>query len=126
MSYKVYTCEYLGAPVNHAFFFVQTEDEGGMLYHVVGTILMGMKYESKKGKEPSQSGTHVEGTQTFIGHLRHSDVARFEAVSEAIPPPGKQVNLRGAPLDPSIPLRRCGEWVNEVKAKCLDEGIIIP
>jgi hypothetical protein len=34
------------------------------------------------------------------------------------------VALNGRRLDPSKPLRRCGEWVQEVVAKALAEGVV--
>jgi hypothetical protein len=53
MPYNVYTVKYLGEP-NHVAIYVEKEpvsesnkEGSGTLYHVTGSILMGMKYENK-------------------------------------------------------------------------------
>lgn len=77
-------------------------------------------------QRPDQSGSFVPGTQTLIGSIKASDVPRFEAICQGVPPPGAQLKLNGARKDPSKPIRRCGEWVQEVKEAVLAEGIITP
>ncbi|KAM0544116.1 hypothetical protein ACHAPJ_011998 [Fusarium lateritium] len=124
MSYNVYTVEYIGSP-NHVAIFIENGREGsGTIYHVIGNILLGMEFNIKPAKRPNLSESFVPGTQRQIGRIQQADVARFEAVCQNNPPPGAQLRLNGRPKDPSKPIRRCGEWVNEVVDRALYEGII--
>jgi hypothetical protein len=52
-------------------------------------------------------------------------MARFKEACRAMPPPGKQLSLNGRPIDPTQPLRRCGEWVQEVLQKVISEGLVV-
>lgn len=123
MSYKVYTVEYLGSP-NHIALFVETGSKGdGTLFHVVGTILQGMRFETKNNT-PDQSATFVKGSKRYVGLVKKEDMAQFEAVCRSIAPPGAQMTLGGKKKDPSKPLRRCGEWVSEAKSKLVSDGIV--
>jgi hypothetical protein len=123
MSFSVYTVEYLGKP-NHIAIFVENGSNGsGTLYHVVGTILQGMTFE-KKNNTPDQSATYVKGSKTLIGHVKSDQMGQFEIVCRSIPVPGAQMTLGGKLKDPSKPLRRCGDWVNEVTNKLIAEGLV--
>ncbi|WPH03071.1 Hypothetical protein R9X50_00594500 [Acrodontium crateriforme] len=124
MSYNVYTAEYLGSP-NHVGIFVETESNGnGLNFHVTGSILAGMIYECKAAKRPDDSATFVPGTKIRIGSLEKSKLSDFESVCRSVPAPGAQVRLNGMPKDPSKPIRRCGDWVGDVKEKIIADGIL--
>jgi len=124
--HKVYTTEYIGVP-NHVSIYVDTrENNGGRVYHVVGTILSGMAYETKPAKRPDESATFVPGSMTYMGQISHSDLERLDQACRAIEPPGKQMRLNGSKIDPSKALRRCGDWVEEVKEKILKEALVVP
>ena len=113
--YMVYRVEYQGSP-NHVSIFVETHETGpesGHLYHVEGNILMGMTYRAKPAHSPEDSATYVPGSKVLIGRVAVINYPRVNTVCEAIPAPGKQMNLRGKRLNPNLPLRRCGEWVDE-------------
>jgi hypothetical protein len=125
MSYNVYTAEYIGSP-NHVRLYVETDSSKkmGLVFHVIGNILMGMTYEKKIDERPDTSVTYVDNSMVRIGSVEATDLARFELACEAVPVPGKQLTLIGTRLDPSKPVRRCGEWVQDAKEKLLAEGIV--
>ena len=125
-TYKVFTAEYLGSP-NHVGIYVNTDGlKGGQIYHVVGTVLNGMTYETKHSKDPEESATFVPDSMVYVGQISHSDLDRLDQACRAIEPPGKQLRLNGSRIDPSKALRRCGEWVEEVKEKILKEALVVP
>lgn len=132
MQYNVFTVEFLGQPnkANHVAIYVETKPRGndyegsGIKYHVVGTILLGMKYTREISENYMLSPEYVTGADRLIGSISETDVPLLERICELIPPPAAQVALNGRRLDPSKPLRRCGEWVQEVVAKALAEGVV--
>jgi hypothetical protein len=132
MQYNVFRVEFLGQPnkPNHVAIYVETkpksnEHEGsGLKYHVVGTILLGMKYARETSENYMLSPEYVAGADRLIGHIVETDIPLLEQICESIPPPAAQVALNGRRLDPSKPLRRCGEWVQEIVAKALAEGVV--
>ena len=124
MPYNVYRVEYLGSP-NHVAIFVDTgENDGGKIFNVIGNILIGMTYQAKLSNRPILSDTFVAGSEQLVGQVEMSNMARFEAISEAIDPPGAQLELSGRRKDPSKPLERCGEWVEKVVQALRAEGIL--
>lgn len=42
-----------------------------------------------------------------------------------MPPPEAQLKLNGPPKDPSKPLRKCGEWVEEALARLVEESSVV-
>lgn len=124
MSYNVYTAQYQGKP-NHVAIFVETDPgKSGALFHVVGNILRGMEYETRKSNLPDISATFVRNSKVHIGVVHRDDLHRLEAVCETVPVPGAQLKLNGDRLDRTKPVRRCGEWVKEAKEKLVAEGIV--
>ena len=123
--YKVYITEHFGVR-NHIRLFVEMNpaEGSGRIFHVVGTILQGMEYETRPTGRPNDSPTLIPDSATLIGTVDATLMDQFEAVCQEIPPPAAQVHLNGKPKDPSQPLRRCGDWVQEVKAKLLADGIL--
>ena len=132
MQCKVFTVEFLGQPnkANHVAIYVETKPKSdiregsGIKYHVVGTILLGMKYTCETSGDYMLSPEYVEGADRLIGRISESDIPLLEEICESIAPPAAQVALNGRRLDPSKPLRRCGEWVQEVVAKALAERVV--
>ena len=128
MTYNVYRVEHLGTQTNHVQIFIETapDDGSGIIYHVTGTILTGMTLEIKPaGRPESSTETFVPNSKTLVGRLEPSNVHLFEAVCRAVPPPGAQLKLNGQPRDPLVPVRRCGEWVEEVLVKVTSGGIML-
>jgi hypothetical protein len=124
MSYNVYTVEYVGSP-NHVALFIEMQGDGsGQIFHVVGNILQGMTYETKPGKNPQESLSFVPGSKKHVGHITQSDMGKLDELCRSVPPPGAQLKLNGTRKDPTKPLRRCGEWVQEVRAAALSRGLI--
>ena len=127
MSCNVFTGEYIGTARNHVAIIIEKEsDKTCHKYHVVGTVLMGMTYETRPDERPDESPTYVDGTQRLIGRIRETDIPRFEEICEAVPPPGPQLKLNGQPIDPTKLVRRCSDWVREVMEKVLAEDIVTP
>jgi hypothetical protein len=132
MEYSVFTVEFLGQPnkANHVALYVETkpksgDQEGaGIKYHVTGTILLGMKYERQISENYMLSPEYVAGADRLIGCIAKTDMPLLEDICESTPPPAAQVASNGRRLDPSKPLRRCGEWVQEVVARALAEGVV--
>lgn len=125
MSYNVYTAEYEGHARNHMGIFVKIEDnKNGKLYHVVGSILQGMKYEVKSVHHPTLSNTYVPGTMVLIGTVKKEEMPRFEAACEEVEVPGAQLFLNGQRKDPSKPVRRCREWVDDAREKLITDSIV--
>ncbi|KAI9375148.1 hypothetical protein BJX61DRAFT_550019 [Aspergillus egyptiacus] len=129
MSYEVFTAEYIGQP-NHIALYIETnpspddQDRSGRLYHVIGTILQGMKYASPRVKDPAFSTSFVRGTKKMIGTIAASDLERFETeCCKAVAPPALQMTVTGQPLDPSRPLYRCNQWLDDVVKLAFEKGI---
>ncbi|KAB8257981.1 hypothetical protein BDV32DRAFT_77001 [Aspergillus pseudonomiae] len=129
MSYNVYTAQYAGKP-NHVAIYIETNPNAlqvadrGRLYHVTGNILQGMKYDPRDSRDPIESASFVPGTKLKIGTIAKGDLVRFETeCCKAVPPPPAQMTLGGKRLDPSKPLYRCGEWVEDVKKLAFEQGI---
>ncbi|KAL2837000.1 hypothetical protein BJY01DRAFT_221404 [Aspergillus pseudoustus] len=129
MSYCVYTAEYIGSP-NHEAIYIETDPmaaesaDRGRRYHVTGTILQGMVYESKGSLDPDHEATHVPGTKKRIGTVAIGDLTRFEEeCCRAVPPPRPQVTLGGKRLYSGTPLYRCGDWMRDVLVLAFEKGI---
>jgi hypothetical protein len=125
--YKVYRVEYQGKP-NHVAIFVETHEAGlgsGFLYHVEGNILQGMVYRPKRAYRPEDSASFVPGTKVLIGRVAVTNYPYVNVVCQAISPPGKQMDLRGRKLNPNVPLRRCGEWVDEAIIALRDRRVLV-
>ena len=130
MPYNVYTVEYLGEP-NHVAIYVEKEPVSetnkkgsGTLYHVVGSILMGMRYENKLSHNFKHSASFIPDSNVLIRQVEGSDMSLFGLVCETVSPPGAQLTIRGGRIDRSNPLRRCREWVKEVVEKLLTDGLV--
>jgi hypothetical protein len=117
MQYKVFTVEFLGQPnkANHVAIYVETKPKSdthegsGIKYHVVGTILLGMEYTRETSQNYMLSPEYVDGADHLIGRISETDIPLLEEICKSVPPPAAQVALNGRRLDPSKPLRRCGE-----------------
>jgi hypothetical protein len=122
--YRVYHVLDLGVP-SHQSIFIETHELGkssGHLYHVIGNVLEGMKYEDKPVGNPEDSASFEK--MSPIGIMLSSDIPRFEAICRSVEVPGKQLDLRSSRLDPSKPLRRCGEWAADAISDLHQQGIV--
>jgi hypothetical protein len=132
MSYEVYTAEYLGQP-NHVAIYIETQptaDEqtrAGLMFHVVGNILQGMTFQKRDTKDPLLSASYVAHTKKKIGTIAIGNLDRFETeCCNAVAPPGSQVTLSGKRKDPSKPLYRCNDWLDDVISLAFQKGIFKP
>jgi hypothetical protein len=85
---------------------------------------MGMRYEHRTSYNFKYSHTAIPSSEVLVGSVLEGDIQRFEAICESIPAPGAHVDLRSRPLNPSIPIRRCTEWVNEVAEQVKADGVV--
>ncbi|KAF1817783.1 uncharacterized protein K489DRAFT_167980 [Dissoconium aciculare CBS 342.82] len=144
-THKVYLTESIGGgEFNHIALFIATgagagagpiennsntsEKPSGILYNVIGTIVIGagQTYEVRETTNPQLAIEHIPGTYRCIGQVRHEDLDRFAAICESIPVPGPQLSLRGKPVDPTKPVRRCTEWTMEAVEALKEAGILTP
>lgn len=122
MPLPVYHVEYLGSPNHEAIFVRLSEADGsGLLFHVIGNIQEGMKYECRSTKRPEDSLSFVGKNQ--VGWISSSDLQRFKSTCESNPPPAKQFNGPRR-IDPRKPLRRCGEWAAESLQALKSNGVL--
>jgi hypothetical protein len=122
--YQAYRVEYIGQP-NHEALFVETHEEGnrtGHVYHVTGTILRGMTYEHKRGKQPEASATFV--AKHSIGTISTNRYSDVDDICRSIPVPGAQLTLGGKKKNPNQPIRRCGEWTSEAIQELRASGVL--
>lgn len=128
MAQNVYTAEYYGVR-NHITLFVRPSNADstadGKCFHVTGTILNGMQFEMRTRESPLEAPDHVPNTMILIGTVDDGKMDAFEATCRSIPPPEPQVHLNGKLKDPSKPLRRCGEWIQEAVEKLKRDGILV-
>lgn len=96
----------------------------GQKFHVTGTVLKGMNFEINNCDSPYDLGSYVEGSIKRIGTVEVNKMDLFKKACEEVEVPGAQVLLNGKPKDSSKPVRRCGDWVRDAKAKLIAEGII--
>lgn len=122
MSYRVFLVSYLGSPDHEAIFVEVNRDESGQVFHVKGNIQTGMEYESKPAKKPEDSFTFV--SKELLGTVTEANYSKIDDVCKQIPPPAKQFNGPKR-IDPSVPLRRCGEWVRETIQALQKDGILL-
>ena len=106
-TYNVYRAVWWAAP-GHQAIFVETESDGsGELYHVVGSMNDGFKYEMKKtGRlETSRTFSHKD----LLGKLESNNKPRFATTCQSVPAPGKTVGN-------TLQDKDCKSWVRDVIA----------
>ena len=125
-TYQVFLVEYLGnGERTHHSIFVETNEDGprtGHIYHVEGTILTGMRYVSKRAKQPESSASF--STKHNIGTVCLTDYHRIDSLCQTVDPPARQMRLNGQKLYPNQPLRRCQEWTAETIALLKHERVV--
>lgn len=83
-----------------------------------------MTFETRSETTPESDVLFVPGSQKYVGRIAQSAMGGLDELCRSIPPPAAQMNLNGTRKDPTKPLRRCGEWVEEVKEEALRRGLI--
>lgn len=133
MSLDVYTSEYVGKPSNHKVAFIEIRprepesEEHGRIYHVTGSLIWGMSYETRTSRDPALSQYHIEGSKKRIGTILKENLVRFDfECCRAVPPPDVQIDREGEPLDPNTPIYHCGHWLKDVIDLAFQKGIIRP
>lgn len=58
-----------------------------------------------------------------VGKISTTDFSRVEAICRDVAPPAKQYNGPKR-IDPSVPLRRCGEWTDEAVKALRHAGVV--
>lgn len=122
MPFKVYFVSYLGIPKDHHAIFVETNaDKSGNLFHVIGSIREGMRFEQKRSRNPLDS--LLCNNKEHLGTVSETNYDDIENVVSAVEPPKKQ--YAGAEhINPHQPLRTCQEWTAEVIQALKETGIL--
>ncbi|EXJ54296.1 hypothetical protein A1O7_09634 [Cladophialophora yegresii CBS 114405] len=102
-THPVYSVSHKGLPAFHEAIYVETHEEGGFIYHVVGDKLSGYRYETKATNRPEKSKTFSK--KLYKGRVLTEDLATLEAVCRRVPPPRHQV-IGGVIFE-----RDCRHWV---------------
>lgn len=84
-----------------------------------------MTFEIRERRSPLTAPDHLPSTMDLIGTVKEDDMARFEELCRAVPPPKPQVWLTGKANSPSKPPRTCGQWVRETVVRLKDEGVLV-
>ena len=122
--FAIYWLEYHGS-INHVGLFIENGLHGaGTQYHVIGTIAQGMTFQVKPMKRSDDDISYVQGSKELLGLIIADNLERFEQICRDTPPPERQFDARMKRINPSLPLRRCGEWAQEVTARARAELII--
>lgn len=120
MAYCVYRVLYTD---HHAIFVETNEDQSGHIYHVVGNLKTGMKYEDKPAKKPEDS--FLFDSKTRIGTVTPEDYPHIKEICRKIPAP--KIQFDGSTrLYPHEPIRGCEEWATEAIRTLIDAHIIQP
>ncbi|KAM9879562.1 hypothetical protein VDGL01_06382 [Verticillium dahliae] len=122
MGHSVYLVEYIGFDLDHHALFVEAGKDGSaQLFHAMGDIQSGMKYQTRSSPQPELS--HVFKNKTFLGWVDDEDYSRLKVICASIPPPRKQYHVSKR-LYPGEPLRRCQEWIREVLQALSDMRVL--
>lgn len=83
-----------------------------------------MTFETRPDVKLEIDVLFVPGSQKCVGRIAQLAMGELDELCRSISPPAAQMNLNGTRKDPTRPLRRCGEWVEEVKEEALSRGLI--
>ncbi|ETI26857.1 hypothetical protein G647_10303 [Cladophialophora carrionii CBS 160.54] len=102
-THPVFSVSHKGLPAFHEAIYVETHEEGGYLYHVVGDNLSGYRYETKATNRPEKSKTFSK--KYYKGTVSRDDLATLEAICRQVPPPCHEL-IGGVIFE-----RDCRHWV---------------
>jgi hypothetical protein len=148
MSYTVYKVRNnlaiqdpdMGGKRYHTILFVETEsDSSGTIHHVIGDIVTGMQYESRK--EPAPESSAVFHSKEFLGRVliaNYPDDFQQVCLAQPPPPPQKKFNPKTyrteqvepdgtfySPGEPRPPMIKCTEWTeNQAIPALIASGFI--
>ncbi|KAI1276537.1 hypothetical protein F5Y07DRAFT_131145 [Xylaria sp. FL0933] len=123
MSLAVHLVEYRGSPRNHHALFIPTGKGGGQLFHVIGSVHKGMRYETRPSKAPSLSVRFISSRQ--IGWVSNSALGQVDDICRSNPPPEQQIDA-GTLINENKRLRRCQEWTAETIYMLEEAGVMTP
>jgi hypothetical protein len=86
-----------------------------------------MTFERRAAANPpeDQSRQFVPGTQVLVGQIAEEDLGTMEVICRGIPPPGLQLTLGVKRINPGVPVRRCGEWMQEAVQELKRQGLLV-
>jgi hypothetical protein len=114
-TYNVYHAFWWQVPSHQAIFVETGSDCSGELYHVVGSMAEGFKYETKRQGRLESSRTFSH--KVLLGKLESNNKSNFVAKCRSVPAPGKTV---GNPLEDND----CKKWVRQVIAALKEAGTL--
>lgn len=84
-THSVYSVSYRGLPAYHEATYVEMDDEGGIMYHVIGDNLPGFRFQKKHTKRPEDSQSFSKKVEK--GKVNHEDLAKLNSICRNVPPP---------------------------------------
>ncbi|KAK5652948.1 hypothetical protein OQA88_9427 [Cercophora sp. LCS_1] len=113
-----------GPEAEHHAIFIAVSGDGkrGTLFHVIGSLQQGMKYEARRDCPDPAVSVEIREVH-HIGWVRRGTVDEVDRVCQTVAPPEKQFSLARR-LNPDRPIRHCQHWVAEVIAALRTEGIL--
>ncbi|KAL4789135.1 hypothetical protein BDV19DRAFT_383352 [Aspergillus venezuelensis] len=95
-------------------YLVTTKTQGiGRFYHVIGSVGMGMDYDSRPSYRFRATRTFKSSVLQF--QMPKAQLARFEEFASALPPPHDPRLLTESNPDPPAP--DCTTWISDVLAE---------
>ena len=86
------------------------KDGAGHIFHVVGSIQVGVVYGNRPSRAPEKSLFFAK--KSYVSNISGADFGRFHSVLEKIPAPAKQL-IGPKRINPAEPLCTCQEWAQE-------------
>ncbi|KAI9677355.1 MAG: hypothetical protein M1822_008162 [Bathelium mastoideum] len=122
MPFEVYFVSHLGIPKDHHAIFVETNaDKSGVLFHVIGSVQQGMRFEQKQSRDPLDSP--LCNNKEHLGTVAETNYNDIENIVSAIESPKKQ-HAKTKHINPHQSLRICQEWTAEAIQALKETGIL--
>ncbi|THX26595.1 hypothetical protein D6D10_09668 [Aureobasidium pullulans] len=122
MSYTVWHVLYHSMPDDHMAIFVETDkDKSGRIFHVTGSIQLGMAYVTSDQKSPEESLTY--NTKHYLGKIDAGSLEAVDTICRRIDVPGKQFDGNKM-LVPRSQLRNCQHWTKDAISALQASGMI--
>lgn len=146
--YKVFKVRYelampdpdVPGPRYHTVIFVETDADGsGVIHHVTGDLVSGMKYDWKKARQPELSGTFYNKEHIgYVGSSSYPQSVDQICIAQPAPPRQKAFNTRTLRYEPIKPdgsfyapgearpaLIKCTEWTERQAIPALQRSNVI-
>lgn len=121
---SLFLVAYIGVKDDHRALYIphQGEEGPGRLFHVVGSLINGMVFQTKDTRDPRLS--LMFRSMSRLGWVIGGD-EKVQQICERIPPPPKQYDL-GQRLVPLSEIRHCQHWAREACEELQLQGVLEP